>query len=387
MQPPDCLFLFLPLLLPGMWADPEAEPQVLQFLQTSFFTNSSSAEVFVVALLGDVPIFTLDPDNWSTHFHRPWALQATAEGDMEKIKGQVKPFLRNMVRYVHTTVWQAQRDYPLVIQIRAGCVLHPNRTSLGFLDVGEGGRDLITFEVERQRWEPQQPSPLAELASQSLTSMKAVTGLLVHLLSISCQTYILTLCRYGRADLERQELPVATVFARTPRPDQLLLICRVTGFYPRPISVAWLQDGHEVPPGPALNTSAILPNADLTYQVRITLAVAPHDEHSYACRVRHRSLGTRSLLIPWGSSNVALSVGITITVLLTMAAVLAGAICHYRRRLQADPWAWPSPPASHPAAPALTVPLTPPPPALPLAVPRPIRQWRAVLLQRHGAPG
>uniref|UniRef100_A0A8C8BCX7 Ig-like domain-containing protein n=1 Tax=Otus sunia TaxID=257818 RepID=A0A8C8BCX7_9STRI len=98
--------------------------------------------------------------------------------------------------------------------------------------------------------------------------------------------------------LRGQELPVATVFARTPRPDQLLLICHVTGFYPRPISVAWLQDGQEVPPGPALNTSAILPNADLTYQLRITLAVAPHDGHSYACRVRHRSLGTRSLLIP-----------------------------------------------------------------------------------------
>ncbi|NXL38409.1 CD1D protein, partial [Glaucidium brasilianum] len=276
-----------------------AEPQVLQFLQTSFFTNISSADVYMVGLLGDVPIFTLDPDNWSMHFHRPWALQATAEGDVGQIRGEVKPFLRNMVRYIHSVIQQAQQDYPLVFQMRAGCVLHPNRTSLGFMDVGEGGRDLITFVVERQRWEPQQSSLLAELASQSLSRMRSVTGVLVHLLSISCQSVILSLCRYGRADLERQELPVATVFARTPRPDRLLLICRVTGFYPRPISVTWLQDGQEVPPGPALNTSAILPNADLTYQLRITLAVAPNDGHSYACRVRHRSLGTGSLLIPW----------------------------------------------------------------------------------------
>lgn len=96
------------------------------------------------------------------------------------------------------------------------------------------------------------------------------------------------------------EPPLATVFARTPSPAQLLLVCRVTGFYPRPISVAWLRDGQEVPPGPALNTSPILPNADLTYQLRSVLAVFPRDGHSYACRVRHRSLGTRSLLIPWG---------------------------------------------------------------------------------------
>ncbi|NXX22636.1 CD1D protein, partial [Podargus strigoides] len=273
---------------------------VFQLLQTNLFANISFAKVSAVALLGDVPIYALDPANWNIHFHWPWAQQATAEGDAEKIKSQSKFFLRNMVRYVHEMAQQAQLDYPLVVQIRAGCVLHPNRTSWGFMDVGMGGRDLVAFKVERECWELQQPSPLAELVSKSLTSNKAITGLLEHLLSISCQSHILTLCKYGRADLERKELPVATVFARTPSPDQLLLVCRVTGFYPRPISVAWLRDGQEVPPGPALNTSAILPNADLTYQLRSILAVAPHDRHSYACRVHHRSLGTRSLLIPWG---------------------------------------------------------------------------------------
>ncbi|NXF55203.1 CD1D protein, partial [Oceanites oceanicus] len=273
---------------------------VFQLLQTSLFTDVSSAKVSGVGLLGDVPIFALNPANWSIQFHWPWARQATAEGDAEKIKSHSKLFLRNFVRYVHEIAQQAQLDYPLVVQIRVGCMLHPNRTSRGFMDVAQGGRDLIAFEVERQHWETSHPSPLAELVRKSLSSQKAITGFLEHLLSTSCQTYILTLCKYGRADLERQELPVATVFARTPRPDQLLLVCRVTGFYPRPISVAWLRDGQEVPPGPALNTSAILPNADLTYQLRSVLAVAPRDGHSYACRVRHRSLGTRSLLIPWG---------------------------------------------------------------------------------------
>lgn len=55
-----------------------------------------------------------------------------------------------------------------------------------------------------------------------------------------------------------------------------------------------------MPPGPVLNTSTVLPNADLTYQLRSVLAVAPRDGHSYVCRVRHHSLGTRALLIPWG---------------------------------------------------------------------------------------
>ncbi|CAM2101364.1 unnamed protein product [Caretta caretta] len=96
---------------------------------------------------------------------------------------------------------------------------------------------------------------------------------------------------------------VAVVFARaspqarTPAP--LLLVCRVTGFYPRPVRVAWLQDGEEVGPGGRLSSSGILPNADLTYQLRSSLAVEPGDGHSYACRVEHSSLGGQSLPIPW----------------------------------------------------------------------------------------
>ncbi|XP_056193921.1 T-cell surface glycoprotein CD1a-like isoform X3 [Falco biarmicus] len=204
MQPPHLLlFLFLPLLLPGMQGDPEAQTQVFQLLQTSSFTNISSAEVSGVAFLGDVPIYTLDPANWSIHFYWPWASQAAAEGDVGKIKSHSKLFLRSMVRFVHETAQQAQLDYPFVVQVRGGCVLYPNRTSWSFMDVGESGRDLITFEMERQRWKPQQSSLLAELVSKSLTN-KAIIGLLEHILSISCQSHILSLCRYGRADLERQ---------------------------------------------------------------------------------------------------------------------------------------------------------------------------------------
>ncbi|KAM6256824.1 T-cell surface glycoprotein CD1b-3-like [Porphyrio hochstetteri] len=335
MQPPHLiLFLFILLRLPGMWADPEEELQVFQVFQTSLFTGAASATVSRVALLGDVPVFTLDPANWTIQFHWPWARQAAGEGDLEKIMSHSKLFLRNEIRYVDDLVQQAQWSYPFLVQMRAGCVLHPNRTTQGFIDIGEDGRDLIAFDTERHRWEPLQQSHVADVVRKSLMSMKSVTELLEHIISISCKNSILILWKYGKATLERQEMPVATVFARTSRPDQLLLVCRVTGFYPRPISVAWLRDGQEVPPGPALNTSTILPNADLTYQLRSVLAVAPCDGHSYACRVRHRSLGTRSLLIPWvpESCSTAPTLGITIALLLIVAAASAGMFWWWKHR-------------------------------------------------------
>ncbi|KAM4905930.1 T-cell surface glycoprotein CD1b-3-like [Sylvia borin] len=333
MQPPHLLlFLLLPILLPGMWADPEAELQVIQYLLTGLFANISSAEVSGVALIGDIPILTLHPANWSIRFHWPWVSQAAAEGDGEKIMSQYKLVLRNIIRFIHDTVQHTEQHYPFVVQFCAGCVLYHN-TSQGFLNVGWGGRDLVAFEVDKQRWEAQQPSQVAELVSKNLNKHKSVRVLLKRLLSIwICQSNFPALKRYGREILERQELPVATVFARTPSLEQLLLVCHVTGFYPRPISVAWLRDGQEVPPGAALSTSAILPNADLTYQLRSVLAVAPRDGHSYVCRVRHQSLGTRSLLVPWENHSTAPTIGITIVVLLLVATASAGGFWWWKHR-------------------------------------------------------
>uniref|UniRef100_A0A8D2QUE0 Ig-like domain-containing protein n=1 Tax=Zosterops lateralis melanops TaxID=1220523 RepID=A0A8D2QUE0_ZOSLA len=315
-----------------MWADPE-EPQIIQYLLTSQFANISSAEVSSMALIGDIPILTLDSANWSIHFYWPWVSQAAAESDVEKLMSQYKIGLRNFIRFVHEIVQQTEEHYPLVVQFRAGCVLYPNTTSQGFLNVGWRGKDLVAFEVDKQHWEAQQPSQVAELVSKSLNKNKSVRVLLKHLLSIwVCQSNFPTLKRYGREILERQELPVATVFTRSPRLDQLLLVCHVTGFYPRPISVAWLRDGQEVPPGPVLNSSPILPKADLTHQLCSVLAVAPRDGHSYVCRVRHQSLGTRSLLIPWENRSAASTIGIIVAVLLLLATASAGVFWWWKHR-------------------------------------------------------
>ncbi|NXG44083.1 CD1D protein, partial [Psilopogon haemacephalus] len=271
----------------------------LRVLQTSTFQNSSLVDMEWLGLLEDIELGSVDMHTWSTHFYQPWVDQAVIHSDWHILGSSTHK----------SSIWAfpsccsllgLHLADPFVIQMHAGCALYPNGTSRGSVDVGADGRDFVAFKVERLRWEAQQRSPLAEYVSKSLNKDKSVRALLEHLLTVFCQNHVLTLYRYGKADLERQEPPVATVFALTPSPAQLLLVCRVTGFYPRPISVAWLRDGQEVPPGPALSTSSILPNADLTYQLRSILALSPRDGHSYACRVRHRSLGTRSLLVPWG---------------------------------------------------------------------------------------
>nr|XP_013808465.1 PREDICTED: antigen-presenting glycoprotein CD1d-like isoform X1 [Apteryx mantelli mantelli] len=291
------LLLLLLFLVPGSALE---EPQLFQLFQTSIFPNTSSAEIAGRAVLGDVQIFSLDPATWNLDLSYPWVRQAIAESDAEKIESHYKIYMRNLVRYVRDVGRQAGLAYPLVIQIRAGCELSPNGTTRGFFDVAENGASLVAYEVGLQKWAAQQQSLLAEMVKTFLDKRKAISGLMDHILVISCKSHIHSLHKYGKETLERQVQPVAVVFARVPSPAHLLLVCRVTGFYPRPVRVDWLRDGQEVPPGPELNSTLTLPNADLTYQLRSVLAVTPHDGHSYACRVQHSSLGGRSLLVPWG---------------------------------------------------------------------------------------
>ncbi|XP_074458361.1 T-cell surface glycoprotein CD1b-1-like [Larus michahellis] len=226
--------------------------------------------------------------------------------------------------------------WSLCAQCVAGCVLYPNRTSRAFAYVGYNGQDFLSFNTDNVTWLLSQDTDLSRYVQAVLQNYTAFTEMVEVLFNDTCVDDMEVLLAHGKAALERQEMPVATVFARTPRPDQLLLVCHVTGFYPRPISVAWLRDGQEVPPGPTLNTSAILPNADLTYQLRSVLAVAPRDGHSYACRVRHSSLGTRSLLIPWGNSEVVLIAGLGAGLLAAVAAITALWVWRRRKHQQME---------------------------------------------------
>ncbi|XP_055566181.1 antigen-presenting glycoprotein CD1d [Falco cherrug] len=317
----------------------------VRLLQTSTFQNTSFVDTEGLGFLEDIELGSLDKHTWAIRFYQPWVRPALRRSDWDTIQNMIKIYLQRfshlinegamqkdpapppaasgkwgrtqecwccigyadhihrtavLALSVHATFLSSAPPDPFVAQCMAGCKLYPNRTSQAFTYVGYNGQDFLSFNTDNGTWVLSQDTDLSRYVLAILQNYTAFSELLEVFFNDTCVDDMEMLVQYGKAALERQVPPVAVVFARTPSPAQLLLVCRVTGFYPRPISVAWLRDGQEVPPGPALNTSAILPNADLTYQLRSILAVTPHDGHSYACRVRHSSLGSRSLLIPWG---------------------------------------------------------------------------------------
>ncbi|XP_050186634.1 antigen-presenting glycoprotein CD1d-like [Myiozetetes cayanensis] len=334
MQPPRCCCLLLLLylfLLSGTWATLEGTV-TFRLLQTSTFQNTSFVETEGLGLLEDIELGSLDKHTWSIHFYHPWVRQALPRMDWDTIDNMLKIYLQQFSQLINEGAMQKDVPYSFVVQCRAGCELYPNRTSRVFAYVGYNGQDFLSFDTDNVTWTLSQDTDLSRYILALLKNYTAFSELVEVLFNDTCVDAMERFLSYGRAALERQELPVVTVFARTPSPQQLLLVCHVTAFYPRPISVAWLRDGQEVPPGPQLSTGPVLPNADLTYQLRSVLAVAPQDGHSYACRVRHRSLGTRSLLVPWGNSQLLLITALLAGLLGAAAVAALLLLAVWRRR-------------------------------------------------------
>ncbi|KAM7145979.1 antigen-presenting glycoprotein CD1d-like isoform 1-T1 [Macrochelys suwanniensis] len=328
--------MLLPLLLlPWAWGALAASPPLppgsltLRLLQTIIFHNASSTDLVGTALLGDLETHSVDCSTCKIRFLQPWAQQGLTPKEWQDLETLIYTYLSDFIRMVNKLVKEGGEGYPFVTQFTEGCELHPNGTSRLFCDAGMNGEDFISFDTDTGKWVARRGDKLTLKAQEILNCNKVVAITLQFLLRMTCVKELNSFVQHGKESLERQERPVAVVFARAPppagTPAPFLLVCRVTGFYPRPVRVAWLQDGEEVAPGWRLNSSGILPNADLTYQLRSSLAVGPDDGHSYACRVEHSSLGGQGLLIPWGQSRrwgPGLAVGITLGVLAVAAVAV-----------------------------------------------------------------
>ncbi|XP_027766551.1 antigen-presenting glycoprotein CD1d-like, partial [Empidonax traillii] len=248
MQPPRCCFLLLLLLyvflLSGTWATLEGTVTV-RLLQTSTFQNTSFVETEGLGLLEDIQLGSLDKHTWSIHFHQPWVRPALPRMDWDTIDNMLKIYLQQFTQLVNEGAMQRDVPYPFVVQCIAGCELYPNRTSRAFGYVGYNGQDFLSFDTDNVTWTLSQDTDLSRYVLAFLKNYTALSELVEVIFNDTCVDAMERLLSYGRAALERQEVPVATVFARTPSPHQLLLVCHVTAFYPRPISVAWLRDGQE----------------------------------------------------------------------------------------------------------------------------------------------
>ncbi|NXF14262.1 CD1B1 protein, partial [Smithornis capensis] len=211
----------------------------IRLLQTTTFQNISFVETEGLGLLDDIQLGSLDKHTWSIHFYQPWVRPALSQSEWDTIDNMLKIYLPRFSYLVNKGAMERGVAYPFVAQGMAGCELYPNRTSRAFASLGYNGQDFVSLDTDKGTWTLSQDTDLSRYVRAVLQNYTAFTELTEGILNDAC---VKVLQHCGREALERQELPVATVFTRMPSPHQLLLVCHVTGFYPRPISVAWLRD-------------------------------------------------------------------------------------------------------------------------------------------------
>ncbi|XP_032253119.1 T-cell surface glycoprotein CD1a-like [Phoca vitulina] len=199
------------------------------------------------------------------------------------------------------------------------------RPDMGFFLMGTAhGKDYMNVLPDHTgnlRW-PEILSYLSSTRVCTVFNQYLVFDEIVHkLLSDSCPRFLLGLLDAGKAYLQRQMRPEAWLSTGpSPGPGRLLLVCHVSGFYPKPVWVMWMWGEQEQQ---GTQRGDLLPHADGTWYLQVSLDVKSREAAGLSCRVRHSSLGGQDMVLYWEQPHSMGLVFLAVTVLLVLLAGLA----------------------------------------------------------------
>ncbi|XP_062046152.1 T-cell surface glycoprotein CD1e, membrane-associated-like [Lepus europaeus] len=279
---------------------PAEEPLTFRVIQISTFANQSWARNQGSGWLGDIQTHGWDSVSGTIIFLKPWSHGTFSKEDLEYLQTLFQLYFRGFTWGVRTFASQLAFKYPFEIQASAGCTVHSGAGSESFLYAAYQGSDFLSF-----RGGSWQPSPgagtRAQMVCRLLNEYRYIKQLVQMLLIVTCPAFLEGLLAKGKSELERQVKPEAWLSSGpSPGPGRLLLVCRVSGFYPKPVWVMWMRGDKQQS---RTRRGDVLPNADGTWYLRVTLDVAAGAAAGLSCRVKHSSLRGHDIIVPWGEEQ------------------------------------------------------------------------------------
>ncbi|KAI1901928.1 hypothetical protein AGOR_G00039470 [Albula goreensis] len=205
-----------------------------------------------------------------------------------------------------------------ILQLIYGCQLDDDGNQRGLYHFSVGGEHSLTLDQERVSWTTYHPQSTG--FKDILDGFKIWNRNNLMYIKQDCVPRLKKFYEHGKAVINRKDRPEVVITSRTGA--ELVLVCVVTGFYPKNISVEWEQDGKTIYEN--VLSTGLLPNNDLSYQVQKSLHSPNDGQHKYTCRVDHSSL-PEPLRVDWDPSGPGLlpkHIGIIAVAVLCVAAML-----------------------------------------------------------------
>uniref|UniRef100_A0A8D2CLF9 Ig-like domain-containing protein n=1 Tax=Sciurus vulgaris TaxID=55149 RepID=A0A8D2CLF9_SCIVU len=307
------LFL-LSWLLPQVWGNSEVLGRSFLFrcLQISSFANSSWWRTDGLAWLGELQTHRWSNASDKIDSVKPWAQGTFSSQQCDQLQYIFRGYRNSFTRDVQEFAKMLSLEYPIELQLSAGCEVYPGNVSEKFFHIAYQGDYILSFHGTA--WEPApQAPPRLDSVIKVLNQDQGTRETVQWLLSDICPQLVNGILETGKSELEKQVKPEAWLSrGLSPGPDHLLLVCHVSGFYPQPVWVMWMRGEQEQQ---GTQRGDFLPNADGTWYLQATLDVAAGEAAGLACRVKHSSLGGQDLVLFWDGSHT--SVGLIILAVLT----------------------------------------------------------------------
>lgn len=298
----------------------------LHYLQISSFVNSSWIRTDVTAWLGELQTHAWKNDSDTLRFLKPWSQGTFTQQQWQNLEHLYQVYRISFTRDMLEFFKMLQTDYPIEIQMSAGCEVHPSSFSESFFHVALQGRDAVSFQGTH--WVPAPDTPqwvnkVIEVLNQDQGTRETIQWLL----NDTCPDFVRGELEKGKSELEKQVKPVAWLsLGPTPGPGRMLLVCHVSGFYPKPVWVMWMRGEQQQSD---TQHGDILPNADGTWYLRVSLDVVSAEASGLSCQIKHSSLGDQDIILYWGRKHI--SVGWIILIILVLILIGGAVIIGFRR--------------------------------------------------------
>lgn len=213
-----------------VWGQSEAQQKNYTFrcLQMSSFANRSWSRTDSVVWLGDLQTHRWSNDSATISFTKPWSQGKLSNQQWEKLQHMFQVYRVSFTRDIQELVkmMSPKEDYPIEIQLSAGCEMYPGNASESFLHVAFQGKYVVRFWGTSWQTVPGAPSWL-DLPIKVLNADQGTSATVQMLLNDTCPLFVRGLLEAGKSDLEKQGQLAIFTLALHLDPSRFLHHCQL----------------------------------------------------------------------------------------------------------------------------------------------------------------